>query len=415
MVGLLVLWYLASTRWGVSHLLLPNPVRVWEELKDVLGTGEFLPDLKVTLGELAAAFALSSTTGITLGYLVSRSQYLIRVFEPLLAGIYSIPIILFLPLYVLFFGLGPASKIALGATISFFPIVLNTVAGFGYVDRIYRHRRALDGRLGFPDVPLRAAAGGAAGHPDRPAYWVHDRVALLSSAARPSPRSPALATGSCTWRKRWRCRACSHTSPLRSRSRRCSTPSSARSSAGHGGNERYGFRLRRIRRLLLRRPGLARLGVVAAAGGAVGGGRALVDRSHLPEPAVARADLAQHGVPDPGRAGGAADDVLRACGRVRDLGRDRARGRALGRAVALFLSQRHADHPAAVRHSADHHPAAVHSLFRHRIGVEDRLRRQPRNFPDHRNHRRRRAEHQANPRWWPRAPWARAAGRCSAG
>ena len=72
---------------------------------------------------------------MTLGYLIARSPYMIKVFEPLFAGIYSIPIILFLPLYVLFFGLGPASKIALGATIGFFPIVLNTIAGFGYVDR----------------------------------------------------------------------------------------------------------------------------------------------------------------------------------------------------------------------------------------------------------------------------------------
>jgi ABC-type nitrate/sulfonate/bicarbonate transport system permease component len=103
----------------------------------VLATGEFWPDLRVTLSELAIAFAISSTTGITLGYLMSRSQYMIRVFEPLAAGFYSIPIILFLPLYVLFFGLGPASKIALGTTISFFPILLNTIAGFGYVDRIY--------------------------------------------------------------------------------------------------------------------------------------------------------------------------------------------------------------------------------------------------------------------------------------
>jgi ABC-type nitrate/sulfonate/bicarbonate transport system permease component len=46
-----------------------------------------------------------------------------------------VPIILFLPLYVLFFGLGPASKIALGTTISFFPIVLSTIAGFSNVDR----------------------------------------------------------------------------------------------------------------------------------------------------------------------------------------------------------------------------------------------------------------------------------------
>jgi ABC-type nitrate/sulfonate/bicarbonate transport system permease component len=148
-VALLALWYLATARWGVSHLLLPNPVKVYEELKDVLGSGEFVPDLQVTLGELAAAFALSSTTGIALGYLLSRSQYLIRAFEPLLAGVYSIPIILFLPLYVLFFGLGPASKIALGTTISFFPIVLNTIAGFGYVDRIYVVAARSMGASGF--------------------------------------------------------------------------------------------------------------------------------------------------------------------------------------------------------------------------------------------------------------------------
>ena len=59
------------------------------------------------------------------------------MFEPLLAGMYSIPIILFLPLYILFFGLGEASKIAIGATISFFPIVLNTIAGFGFIDKMY--------------------------------------------------------------------------------------------------------------------------------------------------------------------------------------------------------------------------------------------------------------------------------------
>jgi ABC-type nitrate/sulfonate/bicarbonate transport system permease component len=137
LLGLVLLWYFATTKWGVSHLLLPNPVKVWQELKDVLATGEFWPDLKITLSELAIAFALSSTSGITLGYLISRSPYLIRVFEPLLAGAYSVPIILFLPLFVLFFGLGPGSKIAIGTTISFFPIILNTVVGFGYVDRIY--------------------------------------------------------------------------------------------------------------------------------------------------------------------------------------------------------------------------------------------------------------------------------------
>jgi ABC-type nitrate/sulfonate/bicarbonate transport system permease component len=135
LVAVLVLWYLATTRWGVNRLLLPNPIAVWQQLLDVLRTGEYLSDLRVTLTELAIAFALAMTGGTIVGFFVSRRRYTIRVFDPLFAAIYSIPIILFLPLYVLFFGLGPASKIALGATISFFPIVLSTIAGFGNVDR----------------------------------------------------------------------------------------------------------------------------------------------------------------------------------------------------------------------------------------------------------------------------------------
>jgi ABC-type nitrate/sulfonate/bicarbonate transport system permease component len=157
---ILILWYLATNRWGVNHLLLPNPISVWYQLVDVLRSGEYLPDLRVTLTELAIAFVLAMTSGTLVGFFVSRTRYSARVFEPLFAGIYSIPIILFLPLYVLFFGLGPASKIALGTTISFFPIVLSTIAGFSNVDRTLvtaaRSMGASDYRL-FRYVLLPAA------------------------------------------------------------------------------------------------------------------------------------------------------------------------------------------------------------------------------------------------------------------
>jgi ABC-type nitrate/sulfonate/bicarbonate transport system permease component len=133
-VALVALWYLATTRWGVSRILLPNPVEVVRALGNVLATAEYANDLRVTLTELAIAFAISISAGITLGFLISRTGFRIRVFDPLLSAIYSVPLILFLPLYVLWFGLGPPSKIALGATISFFPIVLSTVAGFRRVD-----------------------------------------------------------------------------------------------------------------------------------------------------------------------------------------------------------------------------------------------------------------------------------------
>ncbi len=135
LLALLLLWYLATNFWGVNRLLLPNPVDVWEQLMDVLRSGNYLPDLRVTATEFVVAFLLSTTAGTVIGFFISRSRFWTRVFEPLLAGVFSIPIILFLPLYVLFFGLGLESKIALGTTISFFPIVLATIAGFSNVDR----------------------------------------------------------------------------------------------------------------------------------------------------------------------------------------------------------------------------------------------------------------------------------------
>lgn len=135
LLALLGLWYLATNFWGVNRLLLPDPVAVWHQFIDVLRSGAYLPDLRVTATEFAVAFVLATTSGTIVGYFVSRSRYWARVLEPLLAGIFSVPIILFLPLYVLFFGLGLESKIALGTTISFFPIALATIAGFSNVDR----------------------------------------------------------------------------------------------------------------------------------------------------------------------------------------------------------------------------------------------------------------------------------------
>ena len=160
LAGVILLWYLATTRWGVNRLLLPNPVAVFDDLVEILRTGAYVDDLMTTLGELAAAFSIAVAGGLTTGYLISRSAYLTKVFEPLFAGIYAIPIILFLPLFVLFFGLGPASKIAIGATISFFPITLSTIAGFSGVDRLYvtaaRSMGASDAHL-FRFVLLPAA------------------------------------------------------------------------------------------------------------------------------------------------------------------------------------------------------------------------------------------------------------------
>ncbi|HKT16588.1 MAG TPA: ABC transporter permease [Stellaceae bacterium] len=137
LVAVLVTWYWATLPGGINHLLLPPPIPVFEGFWVLFTADSIWPDLLVTVREWISAVIIAAVSGCTLGYLISRSNYAVRVFDPLLAGLYSIPAILLFPLYLLFFGLGPGSKIAIGTTIAFFPIVLNTIAGLAYVDKAY--------------------------------------------------------------------------------------------------------------------------------------------------------------------------------------------------------------------------------------------------------------------------------------
>jgi ABC-type nitrate/sulfonate/bicarbonate transport system permease component len=68
---------------------------------------------------------------------VTRSRFLTAVLEPVISALFSIPITLFLPLFILVFGIGTGSKVAYGAAYGFFPIALNTIAGLSRVDRRY--------------------------------------------------------------------------------------------------------------------------------------------------------------------------------------------------------------------------------------------------------------------------------------
>jgi ABC-type nitrate/sulfonate/bicarbonate transport system permease component len=136
-VALATLWYLAGSRGWVNPILLPSIGASVHEFILLLQTGSYWPDLRVTLYELVVAFLIAASSGCVIGYLVSLSRFSVRVFDPLFAGIFSIPTILLFPLYVLFFGLGPPSKIAIGTTIAFFPVVLSTISGFDYVERSY--------------------------------------------------------------------------------------------------------------------------------------------------------------------------------------------------------------------------------------------------------------------------------------
>src|SRR6202008_3675217 len=91
----------------------------------------------VTIVTIIKAYAIAVTAGILVGFLVARSRNLVRIFEPLLARVFAISPTPFFPLFVVFFGIGPESKVAYGAVYAFFPIALNTIAAFSSVDELY--------------------------------------------------------------------------------------------------------------------------------------------------------------------------------------------------------------------------------------------------------------------------------------
>jgi ABC-type nitrate/sulfonate/bicarbonate transport system permease component len=136
LLAILGAWYYVTANGKISPLLLPSLTIVWSEFRVMLTSGAFWPDLRVTLTELVAAFALAATSGSIVGFLVARSGFTVRVFDPILAALYSVPMILMFPLYVLIFGIDSGSKIALGATVAFFPVALSTISGLAYVDPI---------------------------------------------------------------------------------------------------------------------------------------------------------------------------------------------------------------------------------------------------------------------------------------
>jgi ABC-type nitrate/sulfonate/bicarbonate transport system permease component len=85
--------------------------------------------LRLTLFELAAAFAIAVAIGLTVGLAVGLQPFARRSLMPIILLLYGLPQITILPLFILYFGIGPASKIAFGVTHGMFPIMIAIVAG----------------------------------------------------------------------------------------------------------------------------------------------------------------------------------------------------------------------------------------------------------------------------------------------
>jgi NitT/TauT family transport system permease protein len=153
-IGLLLLWQILIWSGIGDRRFAPPPgdvaVRFWEltvscDVPDGIAFHVFglaigceLPNHTAwTLWRVFAGFVIGAVPAVAVGLLMAMFRPARIFFDPLIAALMPIPKVALMPLLLLAFGFGDASKIALVATAVFFPVVVNTYAGAANIDRIY--------------------------------------------------------------------------------------------------------------------------------------------------------------------------------------------------------------------------------------------------------------------------------------
>jgi NitT/TauT family transport system permease protein len=114
---------------GTNVTFFSKPSLVAAELVEMLVGGKIYPHIQITLTEIFIGYVIGSALGLSLGFVLGRSRFLSDVFQPYILAFYSIPKIALAPLFIIWFGLGINSKIAVVILSAFFLVFFNTYAG----------------------------------------------------------------------------------------------------------------------------------------------------------------------------------------------------------------------------------------------------------------------------------------------
>ena len=136
-IGLLLVWQVLLELGFGDRRFIPAPSDIGVRFMLLVASGELGGHVAVTLYRVFAGFLVGSVPAVAVGLLMAMFRP-VRIFvDPLIAALFPIPKIALMPLLLLAFGFGDASKIALVAIAVFFPVVVNTYTGAANIDRIY--------------------------------------------------------------------------------------------------------------------------------------------------------------------------------------------------------------------------------------------------------------------------------------
>ena len=133
-IVILLLWQGASDRL-VDNFFISNPIDVGRRLLDWIADGSLFIHIWATVYATVLGFIVGSIGGVALGIWLGVSPFTSRLLNPYLNALNALPKVALAPLFVLWFGLGIESKVALAAVLVLFLVFLNTYAGVREVDQ----------------------------------------------------------------------------------------------------------------------------------------------------------------------------------------------------------------------------------------------------------------------------------------
>ena len=134
-IAIIALWEFSAREKLVSPFLLPAFSRVVERLWQDLISGEILALTGQTLMRLVISYTIATVAGVVIGILMARVRFVRWLVDPIVSIGFPAPKIAFLPIFVLWFGLFDAPKIAMSIIACIFPIIAGTWAGTQGVDK----------------------------------------------------------------------------------------------------------------------------------------------------------------------------------------------------------------------------------------------------------------------------------------
>lgn len=135
-VGILAAWEFVAQTGLLYRGVIPSLWAILKALVALLLGGTLWFHLGVTGFEVLGALVIGGTLGIAVGLALGASRFLSRAFEPYIHYLAPTPKIVFLPILMAALGVGPGSKLALGAISAFFPMALSIAAGVRQVDGV---------------------------------------------------------------------------------------------------------------------------------------------------------------------------------------------------------------------------------------------------------------------------------------